>query len=616
MTKFFSRLGVSFAVVVLGLGLFSSPAWAHNSFQSSNPADGAVLTSAPARLSLIFASAVPLDTASVDLIDSSSTKVSIGALAHGSAGATEIVATLPKLNPGAYTFRWRLVGADGHAVTGRVGVVIQPSAVATAAPTAAPISAPTTARLPAASVTTLAAPSITAAATARPPGAAPQQTIPPETASATQSSTSVASTAASAGTFQEPWTMPSPVRWLLRIVSYLGMFVVAGTIATMLLVWPAAWDSEPLQRLVRHSLIGVAVAALLQLLVTASDIAGKPLWSSFGGLGGAFHTDAGKALVVRILAVAGTGWSLYLFRPSGDRVRWQVSAGLATLALTTWAFTGHSRSMRWPLVGVPLDVAHFGAAAAWFGGLGIIGWFIVETDPDERKLVMQRFGQLAAACVTILVVTGVLQSFRLVGAPWRVFAVTHGRLLLLKVLLVGLMLKVADVNRVRVARRFGHRSKTPSAKLTDNLRRAMFTELAIGTVIMAITAAMVVSPPAIAGTEGSSPAKNPAAATTTSLAAALPTSAATTVAVTTTTVAPASVAACRVQQALSSGSSGEAVTCLQRALIVQGLLKQPPTGQFDGPTTTAVRAYQAANKLFVDGIAGKTTATSLGIWGA
>ena len=83
---------------------------------------------------------------------------------------------------------------------------------------------------------------------------------------------------------------------------------------------------------------------------------------------------------------------------------------------------------------------------------------------------------------------------------------THGRLLLLKVLLVGVMLKVADVNRVRVAKRFSHRLKAPSATLTDNLRRAMLTELAIGTVIMAIDAAMVVSPPVTARTERPWPA--------------------------------------------------------------------------------------------------------------
>ncbi|MFZ9433382.1 MAG: copper resistance protein CopC, partial [Burkholderiaceae bacterium] len=46
-----------------------SPAAAHNSLVASNPADGAVLDSAPGEIVWTFAKSVPLDTLTVTLID-------------------------------------------------------------------------------------------------------------------------------------------------------------------------------------------------------------------------------------------------------------------------------------------------------------------------------------------------------------------------------------------------------------------------------------------------------------------------------------------------------------------------------------------------------------------
>ena len=55
-------------------------------------------------------------------------------------------------------------------------------------------------------------------------------------------------------------------------------------------------------------------------------------------------------------------------------------ASVFTLLFGTWAYAGHSRSMQWPVVGVPLDIAHHMAAAAWLGGLGILTFVVVPTE--------------------------------------------------------------------------------------------------------------------------------------------------------------------------------------------------------------------------------------------
>ncbi len=62
------------------------------------------------------------------------------------------------------------------------------------------------------------------------------------------------------------------------------------------------------------------------------------------------------------------------------------------------------------------------------------------------------------------------------------------------------------------------------------------------------------------------------------------------------------------------GETGQSVTCLQQALVAQGYYTGAVTGSFDQATFDAVEAMQADRDLYVDGIVGRESALSLGIW--
>ena len=62
---------------------------------------------------------------------------------------------------------------------------------------------------------------------------------------------------------------------------------------------------------------------------------------------------------------------------------------------------------------------------------------------------------------------------------------------------------------------------------------------------------------------------------------------------------------------LHNGSRGDAVKQLQQALIDLGYLKGAADGIFGNQTEKAVRSFQKANKLSVDGLAGKKTQSVL-----
>ena len=65
---------------------------------------------------------------------------------------------------------------------------------------------------------------------------------------------------------------------------------------------------------------------------------------------------------------------------------------------------------------------------------------------------------------------------------------------------------------------------------------------------------------------------------------------------------------------VTRGDTGEAVSCVQTALFAATLYDGAISGQFDDATADAVRDFQDAVGLYVDGIVGKQTATELGIW--
>ncbi len=78
---------------------------------------------------------------------------------------------------------------------------------------------------------------------------------------------------------------------------------------------------------------------------------------------------------------------------------------------------------------------------------------------------------------------------------------------------------------------------------------------------------------------------------------------------------PASVEECTLtQRSIGGGSAGSDVICLQEALREAGYFDAEPTGTFDNRTAAAVEALQTDRDLYVDGLVGRETAISLGIW--
>jgi copper transport protein len=284
------------------------------------------------------------------------------------------------------------------------------------------------------------------------------------------------------------------LRWLLRYGSYLAVMIVVGVVLTDRFVWNGALERAVLRRAVRRALVAIGVLAAAQWLVLASDISGRAPWVALGSLDGALATGAGMAMAVRIM-LAGAVWYV-LMGTDAIEVR-DTTVALASIGLLgTWAWAGHSATQRWPELGFPVDVVHHASAALWIGALLIVGVVAARRlAAADLAPVIARLSRVAAVCVGLIVGTGLVQSVRLVGSPGDLFAAAHGRYLAVKLLIVGVMLVVANGNRRRVQRGV----LTPGISDSEGagrLRRIILVEFAIGIVIVGITSAMVVSPPA------------------------------------------------------------------------------------------------------------------------
>ena len=108
--------GTFAAAVVTAVMAVASPASAHASLASSDPAADSVLQAAPDQVLLTFTEAVDAVPEAIRVLAADGTEVDIGEI--GQNGADTLVAALPELNVGTYLVAWTAVSGDSHPING------------------------------------------------------------------------------------------------------------------------------------------------------------------------------------------------------------------------------------------------------------------------------------------------------------------------------------------------------------------------------------------------------------------------------------------------------------------------------------------------------------------
>jgi putative copper resistance protein D len=148
------------------------------------------------------------------------------------------------------------------------------------------------------------------------------------------------------------------------------------------------------------------------------------------------------------------------------------------------------------------DVLHLVAAAAWVGALTPLFILLAVTGhaPDELDLARtatQRFSMLGMAAVATLLLTGLINSWYLVGSTEALLGTSYGHLLLYKLALFLGMVAIAAFNWSRLTPAL---VQTYNMAATQTARRRLYRsamiEVAAGAIIIAIVAVLGTKSPA------------------------------------------------------------------------------------------------------------------------
>jgi putative copper resistance protein D len=261
------------------------------------------------------------------------------------------------------------------------------------------------------------------------------------------------------------------------------------------------------------SLSGIALSAfgLLLLAAAMSDvpIAQLDRETLNALLDGTAIGTAGKIRVVALLAAL----PVSCWPRAKPRVRWAAQAGLGAVALGSLAWTGHGAADEgaagW--AHVTADIVHLFAAGAWIGALaGLLMLFVRaragREDRLERTALAHRalvgFGTVGTICVALIVLTGLVNSWFLVGLENlpSLAGSLYGRLLILKLLLFAGMLGLAGWNRFQltpaIGTSLGRGDDAPSMR---SIRRSVAFETSLAIAVLVLVAWIGTLAPPTAG---------------------------------------------------------------------------------------------------------------------
>ncbi|MET9865777.1 copper resistance protein CopC [Streptomyces sp. NPDC006386] len=376
----------------------AGPASAHAAVTGSDPAQGAVVDKAPARITLTFSEQVAMSDDSLRVLDPEGKRVDLGKPSDVS-GTTYAVRLRSGLSDGTYTVAYQVVSADSHPVSGAYTFSI----------------------------------------------GAPSKTSVTVSGQGTDdgvvgwlygfgryvSYAGFIVMVGGAAFVLACWPRGSGVRPVQRFVVSGWLALTAATLALLLL---------------RGSFTGSGKVA---------DVFDLSL------LGQVLQTKTGAALVSRLLLLAAAALFIAVLFGSYDkrddpREKRDLTFGLAIGGVVvaaglaaSWAMSEHASVGLQAGIAMPVDVVHLLAVAAWLGGLGALltALYRAPADAPVEASAVRRFSRVAFGSVLALIATGAYQSWRQLGS-WSAFTDTrYGQLLLAKIALVVVLVGVAWISR-------------------------------------------------------------------------------------------------------------------------------------------------------------------------
>ena len=433
------------------LALAPSGASAHPDLATSRPAAGTTVPSPLSELVLLFTERIELRYTTLVLITASGDTIR-GAVALDGTDDRSARFTLGEpLAPGAYRVLWRTAGADGHVVGGEYG--------------------------------------FTVGAAAEAPG---DEFIPDSDLAAHHTGADAA-----------PDVNQRPLAVLARWLNLVFVVLLGGGVAFPFLLGdvprrsPLSATRTAGRRVRRMTLIAASVVlilAIIRLELQSSMVHGRgqawdlALLSPLIG-----QTAWGRAWATQLAgaALVGLGVAPRVSRPGLTAV----SAGGFVLLAIGLALGGHAATVESaPVPAWAVDAVHVTTASLWLGSLA---YLLAVALPialsaridDELAKVVRRFSTLALVAAPLVVLSGGTSALLHLGRVEDLWLSDYGRLLALKVVIVGFTGATGFYNWRHVLPTLG------TSEASKRLRLSASVEIGIALLVLGVTAFLIVTRP-------------------------------------------------------------------------------------------------------------------------
>lgn len=497
-----ARIAVALAIgalVAIGTGQLAS---AHTDFDSSNPADGAVVDGPLTEVVVNFTNPARPAGEGFQLLDPAGAVVSPSAVDETD-GTSFVLTFDPPLQAGTYGVRWSVQAGDAHPIEGSFRFdVTGPS------PTTVP------AAMGADEMDMTSADHATMSADGMDMTGADHAAMSDDALDDFLAVDSAADDSIAVGRAG-------------RTVSMLGMIFGVGVLAA--LVWTVRGRRDELEtHLVWVRLAGLVVftggfiefaaltevdpaASLGSLLSTKAGLA--TALKMIGGLGVliGFHQRSGRiiapahslsaAVATEFVPPAPTARVPATRHDDRGEHRWTptstAAVGLAgyALVLVSFWFDGHTVSKGPWAIHSLVNLVHLGAAAVWGGGV-----FAMTTTAWMRRrrservgltAMVVRFSSIATVSLAAVIVAGLVMTWMVLDAPGDLFGTSWGRVLVAKTAVVAVAAGLGGYNHFRLRPALEQRPDDP--ELAKELRASLSIESAVFVVIIVLTAILVAS---------------------------------------------------------------------------------------------------------------------------
>jgi copper transport protein len=371
------RLAVVLALAFVVVASWQRAASAHAVLVSSDPADGATLTHAPATVSLRFDDELSIARSSAQLVGADGAQVGPAQLllagdAPGRSTGDVLVITLPPLSDGAYQLRWRALDAvDFHATTGTLVFGVGQRAGAQAA-------------------------------------------------------------------VSDPW--PRAVNAVATWLQLMSLTLVIGALGVAWLLLPAL-RAGPTARTTRRLTVLAAGSAVVSVVAGALVLAVKAADAGHLRISTVMDSSYGHGWIVAEAACVVLSALLLIELRRRGRPPVVVTASAAVLVVTVVVaqnMTSHlARAGGGSVTASVAATGHLLAAGLWVGALVSLAVVVPALlRSDERALafgLLRSFAWLAIPCVAVLTVTGLVLAGRQVVTVDALLYTHYGQLLVAKV---------------------------------------------------------------------------------------------------------------------------------------------------------------------------------------